>query len=345
MPTPTTAPSSSPSRTPPAGSPHRSRRPAPPARRRTSTRSYGQPLQARVLDANGNPVQGATVDFSVVPGLTGASARFLGPSRARPPTRTGSPRSPPLLANGVPGRYTATASTAGVSTVATYTLDNHAAAMTLRRPRCTFRRRHGRQSLSIVIARAPAGRKRPADRRRGGHVRDHARSQRRRRRLRRRRKPGDRGHRRRRTCDVHRARRRTRPPARSARPPPPPRRRPPVFTLRKPRRRAGPASPPAPPSGGTRHRRRALPGPARRHRHRQERQPGCRRDRHLPRPGDEARADSSCSARISARPHRARPDERKGIAVAPPFVANRQSGGYAVIRRLRAARCGRRSRS
>src|SRR6478609_2765392 len=39
---------------------------------------YGQPLQARVTDANGNPVQGASVTFAILPGITGASANFVG---------------------------------------------------------------------------------------------------------------------------------------------------------------------------------------------------------------------------------------------------------------------------
>lgn len=89
-----------------------------------------QPLQARVLDANGNPVQGATVNFAVVPGVTGASATFLGQASVETDA-SGLASSPPLLANGIPGRYLATASTSGVSAVATYTLDNHAAAVVL----------------------------------------------------------------------------------------------------------------------------------------------------------------------------------------------------------------------
>jgi protocatechuate 3,4-dioxygenase beta subunit len=92
--------------------------------------SHGQ-LQARVTDANGNPVQGATVSFSIVPGATGASASFLGGEPSASTDSNGLATSPPLVANGIPGRFTATASTAGVSTVATYSLDNHAAATTL----------------------------------------------------------------------------------------------------------------------------------------------------------------------------------------------------------------------
>ena len=54
--------------------------------------SYGQPLQARVTDANGNPVQGAAVSFSILPG-THRCERELPRRvhRARPPTRTALP--------------------------------------------------------------------------------------------------------------------------------------------------------------------------------------------------------------------------------------------------------------
>jgi protocatechuate 3,4-dioxygenase beta subunit len=89
--------------------------------------SYGRPLQARVTDANGNPVQGANVTFSILPGPTGASASFLGAAPSATTDSNGVASSPALVANGVPGRFSATASVAGVSTVETYSLDNHAA--------------------------------------------------------------------------------------------------------------------------------------------------------------------------------------------------------------------------
>jgi len=94
---------------------------------------YGQPLQARVTDANGNPVQGVTVAFALVPGPTGAGAGFLGGEPSALTDSNGLATSPPLVANGIPGRFTATASTAGVSTVATFDLDNHAATTTLQK--------------------------------------------------------------------------------------------------------------------------------------------------------------------------------------------------------------------
>ncbi|MBV8479426.1 MAG: Ig-like domain-containing protein [Actinobacteria bacterium] len=92
---------------------------------------YAQPLQALVTDANGAPVQGATVSFAVVPGVTGAGAAFLGMGSTAVTNADGVATSPPLLANGAPGRFSATASTSGVAGVAMFPLDNHAAAMTV----------------------------------------------------------------------------------------------------------------------------------------------------------------------------------------------------------------------
>ena len=93
---------------------------------------YLQPLQARVTDANGNPVQGAMVIFSIVIGPTGAGASFLGGGQPTALTDSnGIATSSPLLANGTPGKFSAVASTDGVSGVATFSLDNHAATRTL----------------------------------------------------------------------------------------------------------------------------------------------------------------------------------------------------------------------
>jgi len=93
--------------------------------------AYAQPLQARVTDANGNPVQGANVMFAILPGSTGASASLAGGQPSATTNSNGVATSPALIANAVPGRFSATASIAGVSTVATYTLDNHASTTTL----------------------------------------------------------------------------------------------------------------------------------------------------------------------------------------------------------------------
>jgi hypothetical protein len=93
---------------------------------------YGGPLQARVTDADGNPVQGASVTFAILPGTTGAGASFLGGEPSATTDSNGLATSPPFVANGVPGRFSAIASTQGVQTVVTYALDNHAATTTLR---------------------------------------------------------------------------------------------------------------------------------------------------------------------------------------------------------------------
>jgi protocatechuate 3,4-dioxygenase beta subunit len=91
---------------------------------------YAEPLQVDVLDADGRPVQGASVTFSLGTGTTGASAAFLdGGPQSTVTTRTnGRATSPPFVANGTPGRFTATASTSGAGNAATFTLVNHAAA-------------------------------------------------------------------------------------------------------------------------------------------------------------------------------------------------------------------------
>jgi protocatechuate 3,4-dioxygenase beta subunit len=117
--------------------------------------NYGAPLQARVTDANGNPVQGADVTFAIVPGPTGAGASFLGGTPSVTTDSNGLATSPPFVANGIPGRFTATASTGGVPTVATFTLDNHAAATTLqassmRDPKATVGTRY-RSSLQARV--------------------------------------------------------------------------------------------------------------------------------------------------------------------------------------------------
>lgn len=93
-----------------------------------ASRRYAQRLQARVLDAGGEPVQGATVSFSILPGETGASAVFPAGAQADVATNaSGIAISPPLLANAVAGRFTAVATVSGVATTATFVLDNRAA--------------------------------------------------------------------------------------------------------------------------------------------------------------------------------------------------------------------------
>lgn len=94
---------------------------------------YAQPLRAQVLDANGHPVQGASVTFLLGTGASGAGAGFVGGgAQATETTKAdGQATSPPFVANGTPGRFTAAASTSGVAGVATFTFANHAAATTI----------------------------------------------------------------------------------------------------------------------------------------------------------------------------------------------------------------------
>jgi hypothetical protein len=95
----------------------------------TVNTQYSQPLQAKVLDAHGAGVKGVTVNFSLGTGTSGAGASFLG-GGTQATARTdasGLATSPAVLANGTPGRFTATASTEDLSGVITFSLDNHAA--------------------------------------------------------------------------------------------------------------------------------------------------------------------------------------------------------------------------
>ena len=115
---------------------------------------YAQALQARVTDANGNPVQGAVVSFSVVPGATGATGTFLGGPASGVTDANGVATAPPLLAGTTPGRFTATASTDGLASVATFSLDNHADTMALTAmavdPRATVNRRYAPLHARVV---------------------------------------------------------------------------------------------------------------------------------------------------------------------------------------------------
>lgn len=99
----------------------------------TVNSQYPQPLQARVLDPNGQPVQGVSVTFAIGAGAYGASATFLGggSSATKQTDSNGLAVSPPFVANSAPGRFTAAATAADISAVAGYSLDNHAAANSL----------------------------------------------------------------------------------------------------------------------------------------------------------------------------------------------------------------------
>jgi protocatechuate 3,4-dioxygenase beta subunit len=104
-----------------------------------------RPLQALVLDANGQPVSGASVDFQLTTGATGAGAAFNtgGAQTTAVTNANGIATSPGLLANGSAGRFTATASTDGVEAAVTYGLRNLA-------PRLTA---HDRREAATVGAR------------------------------------------------------------------------------------------------------------------------------------------------------------------------------------------------
>jgi hypothetical protein len=82
--------------------------------------AFGQPLQVKVLDANGNAVVGATVTFTLGSGTAGSSvcgasstagASFVGGATQASATTgsTGVATSPPLVANAAAGRFIATA--------------------------------------------------------------------------------------------------------------------------------------------------------------------------------------------------------------------------------------------
>ncbi len=99
---------------------------------------YASPLSVQVLDANGNPVQGATVTFTLGAGGGGAGAGGGSAGSASPgasfdgggaqaSARTGSAgvaTSPLFAANDVAGSFTASAATAGLSEPASFSLDN-----------------------------------------------------------------------------------------------------------------------------------------------------------------------------------------------------------------------------
>jgi len=94
---------------------------------------YAQPLKAMVLDADGRPVQGASVTFSLGTGAFGAGASFLGGgAQATELTdASGQATSPAFVANDVAGPFTALASAPGISEPVGYSLHNVAAKTTI----------------------------------------------------------------------------------------------------------------------------------------------------------------------------------------------------------------------
>ncbi|MBM3736087.1 MAG: hypothetical protein FJW39_09900, partial [Acidobacteria bacterium] len=85
----------------------------------TVNTQFGAGLQAKVSDANGNPVQGATVNFAA-PGV-GASATLSAPSAV---TNAQGLASVNATAKGIAGSYNVTANVTGVATGATFALTN-----------------------------------------------------------------------------------------------------------------------------------------------------------------------------------------------------------------------------
>jgi hypothetical protein len=95
---------------------------------------YAQPLQATVLDANGNPIDGATVTFTLgtsggagaAVGASAAGASFAGgASQVTELTNAaGTATSPLFTANATAGTFTATAATDGVVEPASFMLAN-----------------------------------------------------------------------------------------------------------------------------------------------------------------------------------------------------------------------------
>jgi sugar lactone lactonase YvrE len=86
-------------------------------------------LQVTVTDASGSPVQGASVMFSVTPGATGASGTFnTTPQMPILTDQNGNAVAPALVAGGIAGQFTVTASVNSLA--ATFTLNNIASLTT-----------------------------------------------------------------------------------------------------------------------------------------------------------------------------------------------------------------------
>jgi protocatechuate 3,4-dioxygenase beta subunit len=87
---------------------------------------YRRPLEARVVDSRGRPVQGVAVTFALPQAATGPGAVFLGGGAQATVTTNarGRASSPLIVAGATAGRFTATASIAAVSTPLVYSLRN-----------------------------------------------------------------------------------------------------------------------------------------------------------------------------------------------------------------------------
>jgi protocatechuate 3,4-dioxygenase beta subunit len=103
-----------------------------PSRSATATidSHYARPLEARVVDSHGGPVQGVAVTFALPQAATGPGAVFLGGGAQATATTNaqGSASSPPIVAGATAGSFTATASIVSVSKPIVYSLRNLAGA-------------------------------------------------------------------------------------------------------------------------------------------------------------------------------------------------------------------------
>src|SRR6202042_1047847 len=83
---------------------------------------FASPLAATVTDSNGNLLSGVTVTFTVP--SSGAGAAFAGGVTTDTTNSSGVAQSAAVTAHTTAGTYTVTASVAGVSTPATFSLTN-----------------------------------------------------------------------------------------------------------------------------------------------------------------------------------------------------------------------------
>jgi protocatechuate 3,4-dioxygenase beta subunit len=92
----------------------------------TVTAAYRRPLQARVLDGDGHAIEGASVAFALGASASGAGASFAGGgTQATALTdASGLATSPSFRASSTAGRFTATATTAGVTQPVSFSLRN-----------------------------------------------------------------------------------------------------------------------------------------------------------------------------------------------------------------------------
>jgi len=84
--------------------------------------AFSGALAATVTDGSGNPVSGVKVTFTAP--VTGASGSFAGGTNTATTGLSGLATSPAFTANGTPGSYSVTASVAGVTALASFSLTN-----------------------------------------------------------------------------------------------------------------------------------------------------------------------------------------------------------------------------